>query len=31
MKVLQGIVHGKNIVLADDPGIADGEQVDLLI
>jgi hypothetical protein len=31
MKILQGIVHGKNIVLADDPGIADGERVDLLI
>jgi hypothetical protein len=30
-QVLQGIVHGKTIELAEEPGVADGEQVEVSV
>ena len=31
MKILQGVVHGKLIELADDPGLGDGKSIELVI
>ena len=30
-KVMYGVVHGRSIDLADDPGVADGQQVRVVI
>jgi len=29
--VIHGVIHGKTIVLAQDPGIADGQQVEVVV
>ena len=30
-QVIQGIIHGKQIELAEDPGIADGREVEVTV
>ena len=30
-RILHGVVHGKTIELADDPGIADGQSVEVVV
>jgi hypothetical protein len=30
-KTMHGVIHGKTIVLAEDPGIADGEKVEVMV
>ena len=30
-RVIQGIVHGRTIELSEDPGIADGQQVHVVV
>ena len=30
-KQLQGTIHGRRIDLQDDPGLADGEEVDVIV
>jgi hypothetical protein len=30
-KTLQGTVHGRTITLADDPGVAEGQQVEVTL
>jgi hypothetical protein len=31
VRQLQGVVHGKTIELSEDPGVADGQQVEITI
>ena len=30
-RVIQGVVHGRTIELAEDPGVADGQQVEVVV
>jgi hypothetical protein len=31
VRQVQGVIHGKTIELAEDPGVADGQQVEITI
>ena len=30
-RIIQGIVHGRTIELTEDPGVADGQQVEVIV
>ncbi|HUY90252.1 MAG TPA: hypothetical protein VMV10_16055 [Pirellulales bacterium] len=30
-RIIQGVVHGRTIELAEDPGVADGQQVEVVV
>jgi hypothetical protein len=30
-RIIQGVVHGRTIELAEDPGVPDGEQVEVVV
>lgn len=30
-RIIQGVVHGRTIELAEDPGVADGERVEVIV